>query len=146
MVVTEPKSKDLESQCAAKGMRMTEQRRIIARVLSGSTDHPDVEELYRRCSGVDDRLSISTVYRTVKPFEDAGVIERHEFRDGRARYEQMRESHHDHRVNLPTGEVIESQSEDIERTQAEIAKKLGYRLIDHRLELDAAPLDNKAKR
>jgi Fur family transcriptional regulator, ferric uptake regulator len=146
MVVTEPKSKNLKSQCAAKGMRMTEQRRIIARVLSGSTDHPDVEELYRRCSGVDDRLSISTVYRTVKPFEDAGVIERHEFRDGRARYEQMRESHHDHRVNLPTGEVIESQSEDIERTQAEIAKKLGYRLIDHRLELDAAPLDNKAKR
>jgi Fur family ferric uptake transcriptional regulator len=143
MVVTEPKSKDLESQCAAKGMRMTEQRRIIARVLSGSADHPDVEELYRRCAGVDDRLSISTVYRAVKLFEDAGVIERYDFRDGRARYEQMRESHHDHLANLRTGEVIEFQSEDIERLQAEIAKKLGYHLIDHR---PAVPLDNKAKR
>ena len=146
MVVTEPKSKDLESQCAAKGMRMTVQRRIIVRVLSGSADHPDVEELYRRWAGVDDRLSISTVYRAVKLFEDAGIIERHDFRDGRARYELMRESHHDHLVNLRTGEVIEFQSEDIERLQAEIAKKLGYRLIDHRLELYAVPLDNKAKR
>src|SRR5271165_1491085 len=147
MVVAEPKSKDLESQCVAKGMRMTEQRRIIARVLSGSDDHPDVEELYRRCAGIDDRISISTVYRTVKLFEDAGIIERHDFRDGRARYEQMRESHHDHLINLRTGEVIEFQSEDIERLQAEIAEKLGYRLVDHRLELYAVPLeDEKARR
>jgi Fur family ferric uptake transcriptional regulator len=146
MVVTEPKSKDIESQCVAKGMRMTDQRRVIARVLSSSADHPDVEELYRRCSGIDDRISISTVYRTVKLFEDAGIIERHDFREGRARYEQMRESHHDHLINLRTGEVIEFQSEEIERLQTEIAKKLGYRLVDHRLELYAVPLDSKAKR
>jgi len=146
MVVTEPKSKDLESQCVAKGMRMTEQRRVIARVLSNSADHPDVEELYRRCSVIDDRISISTVYRTVKLFEDAGIIERHDFREGRARYEQLRESHHDHLINLRTGEVIEFQSEEIERLQTEIAKKLGYRLVDHRLELYAVPLDSKAKR
>jgi Fur family ferric uptake transcriptional regulator len=116
MVVTEPKSKDLESPCAAKSMCMADQRRIIARVLSWSADHPEVEELYRRCSG------------------------------GRARYEQMRESYHDHLVKLCTGEVIESQSEDVERSQAEIAKKLGYRLIDLRLKHYAVPLDNKAKR
>ena len=146
MVVTEPKSTDIESQCVAKGMRMTEQRRVIARVLAQSADHPDVEELYRRCVAVDDKISISTVYRTVKLFEDAGIIERHDFREGRARYEHMRESHHDHLINLRTGEVIEFQSEDIERLQAEVAKKLGYRLVDHRLELYAVPLDNKVKR
>jgi Fur family transcriptional regulator, ferric uptake regulator len=127
-------------------MRMTEQRRVIARVLSGSADHPDVEELYRRCAEIDDHISISTVYRTVKLFEDAGIIERHDFREGRARYEQMRESHHDHLINLRTGEVIEFQSEAIERLQAEVAKKLGYRLVDHRLELYAVPLDGKVKR
>jgi Fur family transcriptional regulator, ferric uptake regulator len=146
MVVTEPRSPDIESQCVAKGMRMTEQRRVIARVLSNSADHPDVEELYRRCASIDDRISISTVYRTVKLFEDAGIIERHDFRDGRARYEQMRESHHDHLINLRTGEVIEFQSEAIEQLQAEVAKKLGFKLVDHRLELYAVPLDNKVKR
>ena len=146
MPVTEPNLTDIESKCVAKGMRMTEQRRIIARVLSSSADHPDVEELYRRCAGIDDRISISTVYRTVKLFEDAGIIERHKFGEGRARYEQMRESHHDHLINLRTGEVIEFQSEEIERLQAEVAKKLGYRLVDHRLELYAVPLDSKAKR
>jgi Fur family transcriptional regulator, ferric uptake regulator len=146
MVVTEPKLTRIESQCLAKGMRMTEQRRVIARVLSGSADHPDVEELYRRCAEIDDRISISTVYRTVKLFEDAGIIERHDFREGRARYEQMRESHHDHLINLRTGEVIEFQSAAIERLQAEVAKKLGYRLVDHRLELYAIPLDSKDKR
>jgi Fur family transcriptional regulator, ferric uptake regulator len=127
-------------------MRMTEQRRVIARVLSASADHPDVEELYRRCAEIDHHISISTVYRTVKLFEDAGIIERHDFREGRARYEQMRESHHDHLINLRTGEVIEFQSEAIERLQAEVAKKLGYRLVDHRLELYAVPLDGKVKR
>ena len=146
MVVTEPKSKDIESQCVAKGMRMTEQRRVIARVLSNSADHPDVEELYRRCSAVDDRISISTVYRTVKLFEDAGIIERHDFRNGRARYEQMPDSHHDHLIDLRTGEVIEFTSEDIERLQAEVARRLGYRLVDHRLELYAVPLEDKSKR
>ncbi len=137
-----PKQNDIEAKCMAKGMRMTEQRRIIARVLSGSADHPDVEELYRRCVKLDDRLSISTVYRTMKLFEDAGIIERHDFREGRARYEQMPESHHDHLINLRTGKVIEFQSEEIERLQAEVARKLGYRLVDHRLELYALPLDD----
>ena len=136
-------STDIESRCAATGMRMTEQRRVIARVLADSTDHPDVEELYRRCVTIDDKISISTVYRTVKLFEDAGIIERHDFRDGRSRYEQMPESHHDHLINLRTGKVIEFQSEEIERLQAEIARKLGYRLVDHRLELYAIPLDDK---
>jgi Fur family ferric uptake transcriptional regulator len=146
MPVIASKSKDIEALCAAKGMRMTEQRRVIARVLAASDDHPDVEELYQRCSAIDDRISISTVYRTVKLFEDAGIIERHDFRDGRARYEQMPEAHHDHLINLRTGEVIEFQSEEIERLQAEVARRLGYRLVDHRLELYAVPLDDKAGR
>jgi Fur family ferric uptake transcriptional regulator len=145
-IVTDSKLKSIEAQCTARGMRMTEQRRVIARVLADSADHPDVEELYRRCAKVDEHISISTVYRTVKLFEDAGIIERHDFREGRARYEQMRESHHDHLINLRTGEVIEFQSEEIERLQAEVAKKLGYKLVDHRLELYAVPLDDKAKR
>ena len=99
-VVTEPKTNFIETQCAAKGMRMTEQRRVIARVIAGAADHPDVEELYRRCAKIDEHISISTVYRTVKLFEDAGIIERHDFREGRSRYEQMRETHHDHLINL----------------------------------------------
>ena len=137
---------DIEALCAAKGMRMTEQRRTIARVLAQSDDHPDVEELYRRCVKADDRISISTVYRTVKLFEDAGIIERHEFRDGRARYEQLPESHHDHLIDLRSGEVIEFQSEEIERLQGEVARRLGYRLVDHRLELYAVPLDDNGKK
>jgi Fur family ferric uptake transcriptional regulator len=135
----------IEAQCVAKGMRMTEQRRVIARVLAGSDDHPDVEELYRRCIEVDPNISISTVYRTVKLFEDSGIIERHDFREGRARYEQIPDAHHDHLINLRTGEVIEFQSEEIERLQAEIARRLGYRLVDHRLELYAVPLDDEPK-
>jgi Fur family ferric uptake transcriptional regulator len=137
---------NIEALCTAKGMRMTEQRRVIARVLTATDDHPDVEELYRRCVKVDDNISILTVYRTVRLFEDAGIIERHEFRDGRARYEPSSESHHDHLINLRTGEVIEFSSEDIERLQTEVARKLGYRLVDHRLELYAVPLDDKARR
>jgi Fur family ferric uptake transcriptional regulator len=145
--VSTSKAMNIEERCAAKGMRMTEQRRVIARVLAASDDHPDVEELYRRCAKVDDRISISTVYRTVKLFEDSGIIERHDFREGRARYEQIPESHHDHLINLRTGEVIEFQSEEIERLQAEVARRLGYRLVDHRLELYAIPLeDGKARR
>jgi Fur family transcriptional regulator, ferric uptake regulator len=137
---------EIESKCVAKGMRLTEQRRTIARVLSGSEDHPDVEELYRRCSAVDERISISTVYRTVKLLEDAGIIERHDFRDGRARYEQLSDEHHDHLINLRTGEVIEFRSEEIENLQAEVARKLGYALVDHRLELYAVPIDAARKR
>jgi len=140
------KSANIEALCVAKGMRMTEQRRIIARVLAAAEDHPDVEELYRRCSEVDNRISISTVYRTVKLFEDAGIIERHDFREGRARYEQTTESHHDHLINLRSGEVIEFQSDEIERLQAEVARQLGYRLVDHRLELYAIPLDDEKSR
>jgi Fur family ferric uptake transcriptional regulator len=139
--------KNIEALCAAKGMRMTEQRRVIARVLAQSDDHPDVEELYRRCVRVDDRISISTVYRTMRLFEDAGIIERHDFRDGRARYETSPDIHHDHLINLRTGEIIEFQSEEIERLQTEVARKLGYKLVDHRLELYAVPLDDeKTKR
>lgn len=134
---------NIEALCAAKGMRMTEQRRTIARVLAQSADHPDVEELYRRCSAVDDRISMSTVYRTVRLFEDAGIIERHDFREGRSRYETSTEGHHDHLINLRTGEVIEFQSEEIERLQAEVARKLGYKLMDHRLELYAVPLSDE---
>lgn len=130
----------LEELCVSKGMRMTEQRRVIARVLQSSKDHPDTEEVYRRASAVDDKISISTVYRTVKLFEDAGIIERHEFGDGRSRYETVPEEHHDHLIDLKTGKVIEFKNEEIEALQDAIAKKLGYRLVDHRLELYGIPL------
>jgi Fur family ferric uptake transcriptional regulator len=143
---TSPEPRNIEALCSAKGMRMTEQRRVIARVLASSDDHPDVEELYRRCVKVDDRISISTVYRTVRLFEDSGIIERHDFREGRARYETAPEAHHDHLINLRTGEVIEFQSEEIERLQTEVARKLGYKLVDHRLELYAVPLTDEKKK
>lgn len=124
---------------------MTEQRRVIARVLAAAIDHPDVEELYRRCAAIDSNISISTVYRTVKLFEDAGIVTRHEFRDGRARYEQVPDEHHDHLIDLHTGNVVEFRDEKIEALQAEIARRLGYRLVDHRMELYAVPLDDKEK-
>ncbi len=136
----------IEARCQQKGMRMTEQRRTIARVLENSADHPDVEELYRRCAAIDNRISISTVYRTMKLFEDAGIIERHDFREGRARFEQISETHHDHLINLRNGEVIEFQSEEIERLQREVARRLGYQLVDHRLELYAIPLKDEKPR
>lgn len=120
---------------------MTEQRRIIARVIEAAHDHPDVEELYRRAAAVDPNVSISTVYRTVKLFEDAGIIERHDFRDGRARYEPVPDEHHDHLIDLRSGRVIEFRDEEIEALQEAIARKLGFRLVDHRLELYAVPLD-----
>ncbi len=119
---------------------MTEQRRVIAEVLSNADDHPDVEELYRRASKIDDRISIATVYRTVRLFEDAGILERHEFRDGRSRYEQVTDEHHDHLIDLQTGNVIEFRNEDIERLQELIARELGFKLVDHRLELYGVPL------
>jgi Fur family transcriptional regulator, ferric uptake regulator len=131
----------IEAQCVARGMRMTGQRRTIARVLGAAADHPDVEELHRRCLVVDEHISISTVYRTVKLFEDAGIIERHDFGAGRARYERLGEAHHDHLIDLKTGRVIEFQSAEIEALQAEIARRLGFRLVDHRLELFGVPLD-----
>lgn len=122
---------------------MTEQRRVIARVLSDSHDHPDVEALYGRATAVDPNISIATVYRTVKLFEDAHIIERHDFGDGRARYEEMPEAHHDHLIDLRTGKVVEFINEEIERLQERIARELGYKLVDHRLELFAVPLDEK---
>ncbi|MBA5776079.1 transcriptional repressor [Stappia sp. F7233] len=121
-------------------MRMTDQRRVIARVIETSTDHPDVEELYRRAVAEDPRISISTVYRTVKLFEDAGIIARLDFRDGRARYETVPDEHHDHLIDLKSGKVIEFRNEEIEALQETIARKLGYRLVDHRLELYGVPL------
>ena len=144
MVVMITKAGLIDALCAAKGMRMTEQRRVIARVLADAEDHPDVEELYRRASAVDNRISISTVYRTVKLFEDAGIIERHDFGDGRSRYEQRTELHHDHLINISTGEVLEFQSDEIEALQREIARRLGYQLVDHRLELYCLPEDATA--
>jgi Fur family ferric uptake transcriptional regulator len=134
-------TQNLEELCLQKGMRMTEQRRIIAQVLASAHDHPDVEELYRRASAVDPNISISTVYRTVKLFEDSGIIERHDFGQGRARYETLPEEHHDHLIDLRTGTVIEFRDEEIEKLQEKIARKLGYKLVDHRLELYAVPAD-----
>ena len=131
----------IEKLCVDKGLRMTEQRRIIARVLSASDDHPDAEELHRRANVLDASISLATVYRTVKLFEDSGIIERHDFRDGRARYEEVPDEHHDHLIDVRSGQVVEFHSEEIERLQEEIAKKLGYKLIDHRLELYGVPLD-----
>jgi Fur family ferric uptake transcriptional regulator len=131
----------IEQLCVDKGMRMTDQRRVVARVLSNATDHPDVEELYRRSAAVDPHISIATVYRTVRLFEEAGIIARHEFRDGRSRYEEAPQDHHDHLIDMKTGKVIEFIDEEIEALQAAIARRLGYRLIDHRLELYAVPLD-----
>jgi Fur family ferric uptake transcriptional regulator len=126
-------------------MRMTEQRRVIARVLSGSDDHPDVEELYRRASEVDPNISIATVYRTVRLFEEAGILERHDFRDGRSRYEPASDDHHDHLINVQTGEVVEFKHDEIERLQEIVARELGFKLVDHRLELYGVPLTDKSK-
>ncbi len=127
-------------RCEAKGLRLTEQRRTIAAVLEEADDHPDVEELYARASAVDPRISLATVYRTVKLFEEAGILERLDFRDGRARYEDADRDHHDHLIDLHTGEVIEFVDEEIEALQDKIAEKLGYDLKGHRLELYAVPI------
>ena len=136
----------IERLCCDKGLKMTEQRRVIARVLSESDDHPDVEMLHRRSNAIDSRISIATVYRTVRLFEEANILERHEFGDGRARYEEVSESHHDHLINLQSGEIIEFRNDEIKKLQRQIAKKLGYELIEHRLELYAVPLEKKTKK
>jgi Fur family ferric uptake transcriptional regulator len=133
----------IENLCIDKGMRMTDQRRIVARVLSESHDHPDVEELYRRAHALDPHISIATVYRTVRLFEEAGIISRHDFRDGRSRYEEAPETHHDHLIDMKTGQVIEFIDAEIESLQEAIALKLGYRLVDHRLELYGVPIPEK---
>lgn len=136
---------DIEQLCLDKGMRMTDQRRIIARVLSKATNHPDVEDVYQRSTAVDSKISIATVYRTVRLFEEAGILERHDFRDGRSRYEPIPDEHHDHLINLDSGEVLEFHNDEIEKLQEDIAKEMGFKLVDHRLELYGVPLDRKKK-
>lgn len=136
----------LEKLCQEKGLKMTEQRRIIARVLSEAEDHPDVEQVYQRATAIDPKISIATVYRTVKLFEEANILERHDFGDGRARYEEAPEAHHDHLIDVKSGDVIEFYSEEIEKLQDAVAKKLGYKLVDHRLELFAVPLEGESKK
>ncbi|WP_189426045.1 Fur family transcriptional regulator [Devosia pacifica] len=126
-------------------MRMTDQRRVIAQVIEGADDHPDVEELYRRAAAIDPRISLSTVYRTVNLFEEAGLVTKHDFKDGRARFEPIPDEHHDHLIDIRSGQVIEFRNEEIEAIQEVIARKLGYTLVDHRLELYAVPLPGKKK-
>jgi Fur family ferric uptake transcriptional regulator len=136
----------IERLCLEKGMKMTGQRRVIAQVLSEAADHPDVEEVYRRASERDQSISIATVYRTVRLFEEADILERHDFGDGRSRYEEATEEHHDHLINIKTGEVIEFQSGEIEALQEKIAEGHGFRLVGHRLELYGVPLAKKDAR
>jgi Fur family transcriptional regulator, ferric uptake regulator len=135
---------DIEALCAEKGLRITEQRKVIARVLSEAEDHPDVEKLHARSSAIDPGISIATVYRTVRLFEEAGILERHDFGDGRARYEAAAEAHHDHLINVETGEVIEFVDPELEALQKVIAEKLGFRLVDHRMELYGVAVDRKS--
>ena len=131
---------DIEALCAERGLRITEQRRVIAQVLSESTDHPDVEKLHERASARDPRISIATVYRTVRLFEEAGILDRHDFGDGRSRYEEAPEEHHDHLIDIKSGTVIEFHNEEIERLQREVARQHGFELVGHRLELYGVPL------
>ena len=132
---------DIEALCATKGLRITDQRRVIAQSLGDSEDHPDVETLHTRAAAVDPKISIATVYRTVRLFEEAGILERHEFGDGRSRYEAASDAHHDHLIDVETGAVIEFVDEELESLQRRIAEKLGYRLVDHRMELYGVAVD-----
>ena len=126
---------DIENKCVKKGVRLTEQRKLVAKVMSGSDDHPDVDELHKRVNKLDSKISIATVYRTVKLFEEAGIVAKHEFKGNKARYEQAPQEHHDHLIDINTGEIIEFVDNDIEKLQKKAAEKLGYKLVDHRLEL-----------
>ena len=134
-------TESIEQKCIAKGVKLTDQRKIIAKVMSesketyGESDHPDVDELYNRVSKIDPRISIATVYRTVKIFEEAGILTKHDFKGGKARYEELRESHHDHLIDIKTGEIIEFVDEEIEKLQIKVAEKYGYKLVDHKIEL-----------
>jgi Fur family ferric uptake transcriptional regulator len=138
-------SSRIEGLCTERGLKMTGQRRVIARVLSDATDHPDVEQLHRRATEIDPRISVATVYRTLRLFEEANILERHEFRSGRARYEEAPEEHHDHLIDVQSGQVLEFQDQEIEALQRKVAERLGYRLVDHRLELYAVPLVRKGQ-
>ena len=128
-------SETIEQKCIAKGVKLTEQRKIIAKVMSDSNDHPDVDELYTRVSKIDSKISIATVYRTVKLFEESGIVAKHDFKGGKARYEELSESHHDHLIDVKTGEIIEFVDDEIEKLQKKVAEKYGYELVDHKLEL-----------
>jgi len=128
-------SETIEQKCLAKGVKLTEQRKIIAKIMSDSQDHPDVDELYRRASKIDSKISIATVYRTVKLFEEAGIVAKHDFKGGKARYEELNEGHHDHLIDIKTGEIIEFVDDEIEKLQQKVAEKYGYKLVDHKLEL-----------
>ena len=128
-------SETIEQKCLTKGVKLTDQRKIIAQVMSESSDHPDVDELYNRVSKIDPKISIATVYRTVKLFEESGILEKHDFKGGKARYEQSPDEHHDHLIDINSGEIIEFVDEEIEKLQIQVAKKLGYKLVDHKLEL-----------
>jgi len=128
-------SSDIEKKCIKKGVRLTDQRKLVAKVMSESDDHPDVDELHKRVNKLDSRISIATVYRTVKLFEESGIVAKHDFKGNKARYEQAPQEHHDHLIDINTGEITEFVNEDIEKLQHQVAEKLGYKLVDHRLEL-----------
>jgi len=128
-------SETIEQKCIAKGVKLTDQRKIIAKIMSESQDHPDVDELYKRASVIDAKISIATVYRTVKLFEESGIVTKHDFKGGKARYEELSESHHDHLIDIKTGEIIEFVDDEIEKLQKKVADKYGYKLVDHKLEL-----------
>ena len=128
-------TKNIEQKCLAKGVKLTDQRKIIAKIMSEANDHPDVDELYNRVSKIDSKISIATVYRTVKLFEESGIVEKHDFKGGKARYEESPEEHHDHLIDVNSGEIIEFVDTEIEILQNKVAKKLGYKLVDHKLEL-----------
>ena len=128
-------SETIEQKCIAKGVKLTDQRKIISKIMSDSQDHPDVDELYKRASKIDSKISIATVYRTVKLFEESGIVAKHDFKGGKARYEELSESHHDHLIDIKTGEIIEFVDEEIEKLKKKVADKYGYKLVDHKLEL-----------
>jgi Fur family transcriptional regulator, ferric uptake regulator len=136
-------SNEIENKCIKNGVRLTEQRKLVAKIMSESDDHPDVDELHKRISKVDSKISIATVYRTVKLFEESGIVAKHDFKGNKSRYEQAPEEHHDHLIDINTGEIMEFVNEDIEKLQKQVAEKLGYKLVDHRLELYGSKIKNK---
>jgi len=136
-------SNKIEEKCIKNGVRLTDQRKLVAKIMSESDDHPDVDELHKRVSKVDSKISIATVYRTVKLFEESGIVAKHDFKGNKARYEQAPQEHHDHLIDINTGEIVEFVNEDIEKLQKQVAEKLGYKLVDHRLELYGSKIKNK---
>ncbi len=136
-------SNEIEEKCIKNGVRLTDQRKLVAKIMSESDDHPDVDELHKRVSKIDSKISIATVYRTVKLFEESGIVAKHDFKGNKSRYEQAPQEHHDHLIDIHTGEIVEFVNEDIEKLQKQVAEKLGYKLVDHRLELYGSKIKNK---